>query len=110
MKTQPNTRKIRVQVITAAQKPVEDPEALWLDQDIEPEELTACDPLDITPEILDEVEQPELADYNLYSLPPRKTTPRFEAVAHKRMKAERRAIHGEPETAADFVARLRGST
>jgi len=109
MKTQPNTKKIRVQVITAAQKPAEDPEALWLNQDIEPEELIARDPLDITPEVVDEAEQPELADYSLYSLLPRRTTPRFEAVAHKRMKAELRAIHGEPETAADFVARLTGS-
>ena len=110
MKTQPNIRKIRVQVITAARKPAEDPEALWLDQGIEPEEFIARDPLDITPEMVDEAEQPELADYGLYSLPPRKTSPRSEAIAHKRMQAELRAIHGEPETAADFIARLRGST
>jgi len=109
MRTELKHKKIRVEVITAAQKPVEDPEALWLNPDIEPEELIARDPLDITPEMVDEAEQPELGDYNLYSLPPRRTSPRFEAVAHKQMKAELRAIHGEPETATDFVARLSGS-
>ena len=109
MRTEQKHKKIRVDVITAAQKPAEDPEALWRNRDIEAEDLVRLDPLDITPEVVAQAERPELADYNLCSLSPRKTTSRFEAMAHKQMKAELRAIHGEPETTAEFVARLRGS-
>ena len=109
MRTEQKHKRIRVQVVGAAQENI-DPEALWQNPDIEPEDLIQLDPLEITPEMVDEAEQPELADYGLYSLPPRKTSPRFEAIAHKRMQAELRAIHGEPEAAAEFIARLRGST
>jgi hypothetical protein len=46
-----------------------DPEELWLDQDIEPEELIRIDPLDITDMMVEVAENPELADPVLRRLP-----------------------------------------
>jgi hypothetical protein len=45
-------------------------EDLWLDPDVEPEELVLLDPLDITSEMVEQAEQPELANYYLRRLPP----------------------------------------
>lgn len=46
-----------------------DPEELWLDQDIDPEQLIRLDPLDITPDMVWQAEHPELVDPVLRSLP-----------------------------------------
>ena len=46
-----------------------DPEELWLDQDIEPEELIRLDPLDITDQMVELAEHPELIDPVLLHLP-----------------------------------------
>ena len=45
------------------------PEELWLDPDIEAEELINLDPLDITDEIVELAEHPELADPIIRALP-----------------------------------------
>ena len=108
MRTEPRTKKIRVQIISAAREQI-DPEALWLNQDIAPEELIARDPLDITPEMVEEAEQPELADFALLRLPERMHSLRLEAIRLNLMKAGLRAKHGESETFAAFYTRLKGS-
>ena len=46
-----------------------DPEELWLNIDIEPEELIRLDPLDITRRMVEHAEQPELANPVLRRLP-----------------------------------------
>jgi len=46
-----------------------DPEELWLDQDISVEELIERDPLEITREMLEVADHPELADPILAALP-----------------------------------------
>ena len=48
----------------------DDVEGLWLDPDVEPEELPRLDPLDITREMVEQAEQPELSDFYLRRLPP----------------------------------------
>ena len=55
---------VRISVIRegTARKFDGDPSELWLDQDIELEQLFELDPFEITPEVLDSAEQPELAD------------------------------------------------
>jgi len=72
-----------------------DPEELWLDQDIPADELIRLDPLDITAEMVSQAEHPELADWNLQSLPELKFPLRLEAIEYKRMRAELQAKHGE---------------
>ena len=109
MRTEQRTKKIRVQIISAAREKI-DPEALWLSQDIAPEELIARDPLDITPEMVEEAEQPELADFALRRLPERSDSLRLERIRLKLIKAGLCAKYGESETFAAFHARLKGST
>ena len=46
-----------------------DPEELWLDLSIEPEELIELDPLDITDDMVEQAEHPELGDPLLVFLP-----------------------------------------
>ena len=99
MRTEPRTKKIRVQVMSAAQEQI-DPEALWLNQDIAPEEFITRDPLDITPEMVEEAEQPELANFALQRLPERSHSLRLEAIRLNLMKAGLRAKHGESESAS----------
>lgn len=108
MRTEQRTKKIRVQVIGAAREAI-DPEALWLDQDIAPEELITRDPLDITPEMMDEAEQPELGDFSLVHLPARGFNLRTEALE---MKLHRRQTVDSREPVEAFIARLwgKGST
>ncbi len=48
-----------------------DPGELWLDQDIEPEQLVKLDPLEITDEIVRLAKFPELADPLIAFLPPK---------------------------------------
>ena len=45
------------------------PEELWLDPDIPPEHLIRLDPLDITEEIVQKAQQPELANFEIWILP-----------------------------------------
>ncbi len=45
------------------------PYELWLDDDIEPEELIRLDPLDITEEMVMQAEYPELMDFFVSGLP-----------------------------------------
>ena len=86
MKTERTHKKIRVRLEREAQEPI-DPEALWGNLDIEPEELVRLDPLDITPEMEAQAEQPELADHNLQSLPARRFWLKWELLERKAMKA-----------------------
>ncbi len=71
MQTEQRTKKIRVQVERAAPVVI-DPESLWLDTNIEPEELIRLDPLEFTYEMEQQAERPELADFVLQSLRERK--------------------------------------
>ena len=77
MKTK-NIKKIRVQALSAAKKDI-DPEALWLGASVEPESLIEDDPLEISQEIIEQAEQPELSDFWLMSLPSRRCGLRTEA-------------------------------
>lgn len=100
MKTEQNERKIRVQVERTAPRIDIDPEELWLDQDIAPEELIRLDPLDITYEMAKLAERPELADPILRKLPRRKFSLRREALELKLMKAELQEKHREHRVAS----------
>jgi len=104
MKTQQNNKKIRVQVVTATKKDI-DPEALWLNSSVEPETLIAQDPLDISQVMVEQAEQPELGDFRLMSLPPRRFRLRMEALELKTMKNEFQARRESPEV---FLRRLLG--
>ena len=91
-----------MQVVRAATKEI-DPEALWFDTDIKPEALIEDDPLEISQEIIELAEQPELSDFWLMTLPSRQWGLRTEAREIKAMKSE---LHGEKESPEDFVRRL----
>jgi hypothetical protein len=68
---------------------VVDPEQLWLDQSIEPEELVQLDPLDITGEMVEQAEQPELADWTV-----RRLRPRSFSLGREAAERELRIRHG----------------
>ena len=72
-----------------------DPEALWLDLSIAPEELIRMDPLDITAETLEQAEQPETCDFSLASLPPRRFSVRQEDAERKERQKALRPITEE---------------
>ena len=60
--------------------PIEvDPEEIWLDQDVSPEELIRLDPMQITEEIIEMAEHPELADPVIAEIPVRNRGRRGEA-------------------------------
>ena len=60
--------------------PIEvDPEEIWLDQDVSPEELIRLDPMQITEEIIEMAEHPELADPVIAEIPVRNRGRRCEA-------------------------------
>ena len=107
MRAKQTTKKIRVQV-EREQKPTVDPEELWFNQDIDELELIRLDPLEVTPEMEEEAEHPELADWLLQSIP--KPMPwRLERLFWKMCKAELYRLHGgQRETPAEFLTRLRG--
>ncbi len=92
MRTEPTEDRIRRLWKDAAQDKI-DPEKLWMDQSIEPEELVEIDPLDITPEMVDAAEEPELDDQVLQNLPRRGSSLRWECMAIRMMKAHLRAMH-----------------
>ena len=97
MRTELNPRRIRVQVERAAARKDIDPEELWLDQDIAPEELIRLDPLDIDHEMVEQAEQPERADPLLLGIPSREFSLRQEALELKVMKAALQVGHGQCE-------------
>ena len=97
MRTELNPRRIRVQVERAAARKDIDPEELWLDQDIAPEELIRLDPLDIDHEMVEQAEQPERADPLLLDIPAREFSLRQEALELKVMKAALQVEHGQCE-------------
>lgn len=97
MRTELNPRRIRVQVERAAARKDIDPEELWLDQDIAPEELIRLDPLDIDHEIVEQAEQPESGDPLFLGIPAREFSLRQEALELRQMKAELQAAHGQNE-------------
>jgi hypothetical protein len=108
MQPEHRTKPIRVQVLSAMRESI-DPEALWLDDSVEAEDLIRLDPLDVA-ELEALAEQPELADINLQSLPSRTYSERLWAMMWRVFKRELQKQHGGGETAAAFVARTRGST
>lgn len=67
-----------------------DPEELWLDQDISPEELIQLDPLDITSEMIELAENPELSDPNLSELSSRQCSQRLWHLIMKMVRQRRR--------------------
>jgi len=80
-------KRIRVVPLHAVQEFI-DPAELWLDQSIEPETLIELDPLDIDADIVDQAEQPELADRLLASLRNRPSTDRSEDAWLKKLRAQ----------------------
>ena len=104
MQTEQRTKKIRIQVERTAPSTV-DPETLWLDQSVEPEQLIRSDPLEISTEMERQAEQPELADFRLQGLPAWKFTLRFEELEMKTLRA---ALSGVREPLESFVARIWG--
>jgi hypothetical protein len=68
-----------------------DPEELWLDQDIQPHRLVRLDPLDITAEMVEQAEHPELGDFTLRTLPVRAFSLRLEVLLRHVMKEELRS-------------------
>ena len=81
-------RSMRIRVVrefAAAQDRI-DPESLWFDLDVAPEELIRVDPLDITGDMVDMAEQPELADRTLWCLPSRRFSLRSEAMQRRRLQ------------------------
>jgi len=81
---------VRIDVVRrgTAQELYDDPNELWLDQDIEMGQLVELDPFDITPEMVDAAEQPELADPLLMDLPNRRPSFRREEAWLKKHRAE----------------------
>lgn len=101
--TEQRTMRIRVVREFAAAQDRIDPESLWLDLDVAPEELIRLDPLDITCDMVDMAEQPELADLTMRNLRPRNSSLR----ALDRWSRTRRKGSGKQESPEEFVARLR---
>ena len=101
MRTEEVIKRIRRQERGGARERI-DPEALWLDQSVPPEQLVRLDPLDITPEMVDEAEQPELGDSILQRLPARRFSLAREACERKTLQT-----HRMPPAA--FVARLKAA-
>jgi hypothetical protein len=107
MQPEQRTKPIRVQVLSDVREEI-DPEALWLDDSIDEEELIRLDPLDVA-ELEALAEQPELADINLRSLPSRTYSERLWAMMWRVFKRELQKQHGGSETPAALLARIRGS-
>jgi len=84
--------------VTGLREKARDPEDLWLDQEVPPEDLIRLDPLDISQEMVEQAERPEEADPVLRSLPERKFSLRSEALW--RMRAELRKLNAEREASA----------
>lgn len=84
--------------VTGLREKARDPEDLWLDQEVPPEDLIRLDPLDISLEMVEQAEGPEEADPVLRSLPERKFSLRSEALW--RMRAELRKLNAEREASA----------
>ena len=82
---------------------------LWLDPAVTGEMLVVLDPLDITYEMVEAAENPELADSVFRSIPLRQTSAAAMRRAWARIKVELQAKHGK-ETTRAFVARLTGSS
>ena len=80
-------KRIRVVPLHAVQESI-DPAKLWLDQSIEPEMLIELDPLDIDADMVDQAEQPELADRLLASLRNRPSTDQSEGTWLKKLRAQ----------------------
>ena len=86
--------------VTGLREKARDPEDLWLDQEVPPEDLIRLDPLDISQEMVEQAERPEEADPVLRSLPERKFSLRSEALWRMRMRAELRKRNAEREALA----------
>lgn len=82
---------------------------LWLDQAVTGEMLIELDPLDITFEMVEIAEQPELGDWAFLSISGRQLSHRQALALWKCTKAELQAKYGGTETIAAFMARLTGS-
>jgi len=100
MRTELNPRRIRVQVERAAAQKDIDPEELWLDQDIAPEELIRLDPLDIDYDMVEQAEQPERADLLFLGISGRELSLKQEERELAQMKREFQASHGQSEETA----------
>jgi len=78
----PANQDVACQVISPAE--------LWLDTSIEPEQLIELDPLDITHQMVELAEHPELADPLIRDLPPRNFSLKREALERKLARARLR--------------------
>lgn len=96
--------RIRVVPLHAARRII-DPAELWLDQDISPEMLIKLDPLEIDPEMVEQAEQPELADPLLTGLLDTASTLRAERVWLKTLRAQPR----DEDARRRLIQKLSGS-
>lgn len=67
-----------------------DPAVLWMDAAVEPTELVSLDPLDITREMVEQAEHPEIADPVIAMLPERNFCLTTEMLRRKTWKEEAR--------------------
>ena len=107
MKPEQRNKPIRIRVLSEMREEI-DPEALWLDESVEAEDLIRLDPLDVA-ELEAFIEQPELADENIQSLPGRGYSERLWAMTWREFKRELQEQHGGGETALALLTRIRGS-
>ena len=91
-------------------EPAVDVAELWLDAAVTGEMLAVLDPLDITYEMVEAAEHPELADFVFRSIPVCQMSEGAARLLWNRTKSELQARHGGKETARAFVARLTGSS
>ena len=107
MQTRTRLIRIRTEKEMAAQNDI-NPEALWLDQDITPEELLELDPLDPA-ELEEPDEEPELEDPILKSLPRRPWSNKLADIFMKYDIKELQKKHKSSESTEAFARRIRGS-
>ena len=107
MKPEPRNKPIRIRVLSEAREEI-DSGALWLDDSVEAEDLIRLDPLDVA-ELEAFSEQPELADWNIQSLPGREYSERLWAMMWRVFRRELEEQHGGVESAEALQARIRGS-
>ena len=86
--------------LTGIDEKTVDPEELWLDLDVPPEELIELDPLDITPNMVEQAERPEEADWTLRHIRPRRFSLRMEELQRKLMRGYLQKVKAEREASA----------
>lgn len=102
-KTETHKENESVRTLFDAQEEI-DVTDLWFDWSVSPRDLVRLDPLDVTADMVDEAECPEMADFIMQRLPTR----RFSEAAEARWREVRKKRLKVPqESPRAFIARLR---